>query len=161
MTGQLLMKNGEWQMAGLFTPPHGAPEGKLYGSADVLPAERVLLFARASLEAEPKPNPDAEPFLVRQVTVLAEWIEVDTAIMAGLLAEHPAFANTDAIRDALDPMLLDGRASLLESAALQIRGGQRSKIESITEYPYPTEMDPPQSIPQPNRLSRSPSAAPA
>jgi hypothetical protein len=44
-------------------------------------------------------------------------------------------------------MLLDGRASLLESAALQIRGGQRGKIESVTEYPYPTEMDPPQGGP--------------
>ena len=83
---------------------------------------------------------------VKQVTVLAEWIETDTATASTLLAQHPAFADSTTLREAMEPMLTDGRASLLESAALPIRAGQRSKIESIIEFAYPTEFDPPQVV---------------
>jgi len=139
----MLMENGVWQLGGLFTPPHRAPAGKLPGSAEILPAERVLLFVRASNSNPAKPRPRADSG-VKQVTVLAEWIEADTATVAELLAKHPAASDSPALREAVESMLTDGRAALLESSAMQVRAGQRSKIESITEFPYPTEFDPPQ-----------------
>jgi hypothetical protein len=66
---------------------------------------------------------------------------------AELMAKFPASADSPEMREALEPMLTDGRAALLESSAIQVRGGQRSKVESITEYPCPAEFDPPQ-VPQ-------------
>jgi hypothetical protein len=139
---QMLVQNTAWQLAGLFTPPHRATEGKLPGSAEILPAERVLLFVRASNSSPPKAR-QANNTGVKQVTVLAEWIETETATAAELLAKFPAASDSPALREALEPMLTDGRSILLESAALQVRGGQRSKIESLTQFPYPTEFDPP------------------
>ena len=142
VTGQLLLVSGAWQMAALFTPPHGAAEGQLLGSAAVMPAERVLLFVRASTSTTRHGAVADSP--VKQVTVLAEWIEADTATVSDLLAKFPAASDSPPLREALEPMLLDGRATLLESAALPVRGGQRSRVESVTEFPYPTEFDPPQ-----------------
>lgn len=141
VTTQVLVESGTWQMVALLTPPHGAPDGKPLGT--VLPAERVLLFARAANSKQRKPGPAADSG-VKQVTVLAEWIETDAALASDLLAKYPAFADSVALREALEPMLNDGSAALLESSAVQVRGGQRSKVESVTEFPYPSEFDPPQ-----------------
>ena len=140
---QLLCGNGEWELAGLFTPPWLPEDGKPPGSAP-LPGDRVFLFVRAASDPLPKANEQVPASSAKQVTVLAEWIETDTATASTLLAQHPAFADSTTLREALEPMLTDGRALLLESAALPIRGGQRSKIESITEFAYPTQSDPPQ-----------------
>ncbi|HEX2747295.1 MAG TPA: hypothetical protein VHM91_04780, partial [Verrucomicrobiales bacterium] len=41
----------------------------------------------------------------------------------------------------------NGEVKLERLCLLKVRGGQRSKLEEIDEYPYPTEFDPPQ-IPQ-------------
>lgn len=141
VTEQLLLVSGAWQMAALFTPPHGAAEGQLLGSAAALPTERVLLFVRASTSTTRKGA--VTDSAVKQLTVLAEWIEADTATVSDLLAKFPAASDSPPLREVLEPMLLDGRASLLESAALPVRGGQRSKVESVTEFPYPIEFDPP------------------
>lgn len=147
LSTQMLCGNGEWELAGLFTPPWLPEAGKPPGCAP-LPEDRVFLFVRAASDPIPKGNPPAPANGVKQVTVLAEWIETDTATASALLAQHPAFADNPALREALEPMLTDGRASLLESAALPIRGGQRSKLESITEFPYPTEFGSPKFVPQ-------------
>ena len=141
LSTQMLCGNGEWELAGLFTPPWLPEAGKPPGSAP-LPGDRMFLFVRAASEPVPKANPPAPVNGVQQITVLAEWIETDTANASALLAQHPAFADSTALREALEPMLTDGRASLLESAALPVRGGQRSKIESITEFAYPTQSNP-------------------
>jgi len=142
LTTQMLCGNGEWELAGLLTPPW-LPEdaGKPPGCAP-LPGDRLFLFVRAITGQKPKEN---VPCGVQQITALAEWIETDTATASALLAQHPAFGEgTALLREALEPMLADGRATLLESAALPVRGGQRSKSESVTEFPYPLEFDPPQ-----------------
>ncbi len=140
LTAQLLCSNGEWELAGLFMPPWLSEVGKPPGCGP-LPADRVFLFVRASSAPVPKENPPAPADGVKQLTVLAEWIETDTATASALLAQHSAFGDSTGLREALEPMLTDGRAALLESAALPIRGGQRSKIESITEFPCPTVFD--------------------
>ena len=143
LSNQMLCGNGEWELAGLFTPPWLPEAGKPPGCAP-LPADRVFLFVRGTTDQKPKENPPQPVNGVKQVTVLAEWIETDTATASALLAQHPAFADSTPLREALEPMITDGRATLLESTALPIRGGQRSRIESITEFPCPTENDPPQ-----------------
>lgn len=145
LTTQIFMRSGSWQLAGLLTPPDPMGPGNPAGRPP-LPADRVLLFVRGSnsLPAPVKAGPD--PDAAKQVTVLAEWIETDTATAHSLLAQYPAFAAGTALREALEPMLTDGRATLLESTAVPVRDSQRSKIESVTEYPYPTEFDPPPSV---------------
>lgn len=142
-SSQMLCGNGEWELVGLFNPPW-LPEGdRLPGSAP-LPADRMLLFVKAATEKKPEAKARLR---VRQVTALVEWIEIDTATASALLAQHSAFTDATALRDALEPMLTDGRATLVESAALPIRSGQRSKTQSITEFPYPAEVDPPNGVP--------------
>jgi hypothetical protein len=136
--------NGEWELCGLFTPPWLPEAGKLPGCAP-LPPDRVFLFVRAGTLR--KPDPDAPPpgRELNQVTVLAEWIETDTATASGLLAAASGLRRQrSGARGAGNRCIGDGRAALLESAVLPVRSGQRAKIESITEFPYPTEFDPPQ-----------------
>ncbi|HWB05664.1 MAG TPA: hypothetical protein VG796_21775 [Verrucomicrobiales bacterium] len=160
MTGQVLLASGAWQLAALLTPPQTAPEGKLMGTT--LPAERVLLFTRATTRAAVKPPGPAPELDHRQITVLAEWIETDTAIASDLLTKISSVSEGIEIRAALDPMLADGRASLLESALVQVRNGQRSTVESITEYPYPTVFDPPTGAnPAPAKKPPEAAAAPS
>jgi len=142
-TAQLLEDSGSWQLAALLTPPHGAAEGKPLGRE--LPAERVLVFVRATVAGKKPPGP-APATQVHQVLVLAEWIETGADVAAELMAKFPASADSPELREAFEPMLTDGRAALLESSAIQVRGGQRSRVESITEYPVPLKFAP--GIPQ-------------
>jgi hypothetical protein len=143
LSAQVLADSGVWQLAGLLTPPPARAEGKLWGAAPLSP-DRVLLFVRATASRGPKINPAPEQPLLQQVQVLAEWIETDTATSAALLTKYPDFANSPELREEMEPMIKDGRAALLQTAAVVVRAGQRSKTESIVEFSVPGEQDPPQ-----------------
>ncbi|HWB06035.1 MAG TPA: hypothetical protein VG796_23635 [Verrucomicrobiales bacterium] len=154
---QIATVSGAWQLAGLFTPPAAAAAGKPPGSFP-LPADRVFLFVRASVPALPNAKDPPPQELPRQVMVLAEWIDMEAATAASLLAKYPGFSGNPALRQDLELMITDGRASLLQTAALLVRGGQRSKIESVIEYPFPQEMNSPSggSVPVKDKPGQSP-----
>jgi hypothetical protein len=142
LSTQIFTERGAWQLAGLFTPPPAKEADKPPGAFPLSP-DRVLLFVRASSPAIPNAIAVPPDYRPHQVIVLSEWIEMEAATAGSLLAKYPAFTDSPAMRDDVETMLTDGRASLLQTTALMVRGGQRSKIESIVEYPYPTEFDPP------------------
>jgi len=89
--------------------------------------------------------------LEKQIRIQVEWIEVDAATATKLLAEpDPAkprlYRPSDAgpLRQALQEKIDKGEATLVESAMVVARSGQRAKVESIHEFIYPTEWDPAQ-----------------
>jgi hypothetical protein len=93
-------------------------------------AEGVLQFEIISL-----------PILAARKEILAHPVEADL------------YQSLDAALDRKD-----SGAVLEHIHTLRVRSGQRSKVEGINEFAYPTEMDPPQ-IPQ-NISIAAPSAAP-
>ncbi len=79
-----------------------------------------------------------------------EWIELESSRMIELLADDEAMrrkgvlsSNAGPLRDAIMELVEDKDATILETSILNARSGQRAKVESITEYIYPTEYDPP------------------
>ena len=121
-----------------------------------LPNERVMLFVRASVPGAEKAKPADS--VVKQVGLLAEWIELDQTTLSSLLDANPIANNADAMRAALETHLTDGSAKLMESAFVQCRGGQLCKVESGREYAYPTEFVPPQIPEKPSGLPPPPFA---
>ena len=90
--------------------------------------------------AEPAPaNNDS-----RQMRVQVEFIELAheqfTALMS---AEHPA-ANDGTLRKQLGELVAQGKATIVETMLCSAKHGQKSKSESIEEFTYPTEYEPPQ-----------------
>jgi hypothetical protein len=130
--------SGAWQFAGLLTPPATVADGKIAG-APPLPADRVLLFVRATNSRAPKAAAAPADVPSMQTLVLAEWIETELAAAAALLAKYPDFATNPALRAELNPMLADGRASLLQTAAVMARQGDPAKLDSFIDFPYPGE----------------------
>jgi len=158
MSGQLLARSGVWQLAGLFTPPSW-PVKDTPAELMPLPDHRVMLFIRATVHGAENAAPADSS--VKQCGLLAEWIELDQQILSVLLNANQPAGKADALRAALQPHLADGSAKLIETTFLQCRGGQRSKIESGREYPYPTEFDPPAIIPDTDSESPAPSSTAA
>jgi hypothetical protein len=87
----------------------------------------------------------------KQLRIEVEWIEIDSATATKLLAnQKPAkdtrlfSADSGPLRKALQELIDKGEATLVESAMVSARSGQRAKVESILEFIYPTEWDPAQ-----------------
>jgi len=109
-------------------------------------------------EAAPAPaNNDS-----RQMRVQVEFIELAHAQFTALMsAEHPS-ANDGALRKQLGELVAKGKATIVESMLCTAKHGQKSKSESIEEFIYPTEYEPPQPCgnfePTPRTAGPSPSA---
>jgi hypothetical protein len=79
-----------------------------------------------------------------------EWIELDSSEMTRLLQEEDLTrtaplpsSNAGPLRKTLQGLIEKGEATLVETAIITARSGQRAKVESIHEFIYPTEFDPP------------------
>ncbi len=88
--------------------------------------------------------------LPRQLRIQVEWIELKQAELGALMASHgdgdesgARSSNDGALRDSLGKMIESGEATLLETAVILARSGQRAKAESIREMVYPTEFKAP------------------
>ena len=103
-----------------------------------------------------------DPFVKGNATPSADLPEQDSGVKEGLIRiEYFSLSPTTARKvmrqfpkqDDLYAWLgaqlenENGEVKLERLSLLKVRGGQRSKLEEIDEYPYPTEFDPPQ-IPQ-------------
>lgn len=140
---------GVWQLVAQFTPP-AWPGKDTPAEVMPLPDQRVMLFVRANVPGAEKAKPVDS--VVKQVGLLAEWIELDQTTLSSLLDANPFVNNAGAMRGAVEAHLTDGSAKLIESTFVQCRGGQRCKVESGREYAYPTEFVPLQIPEKPSGL---------
>jgi len=80
------------------------------------------------------------PILFR---VQAEFIEVSHTALTELLAKPRSSANDSDLRAACAKLIEKKEAKVLETAIVNAQPGQKATAESITEYIYPTEWEPP------------------
>ncbi len=99
-----------------------------------------------ALAAAPAPTPPENPAAGREAIVRFEMISLPPLAARQALIKYPKEAELYQWLDA-EMEKKDSGVILEKMHALRIRGGQRSKVEALYEYAYPTEMDPPQ-IPQ-------------
>ena len=83
--------------------------------------------------------------VVRQVGILIEYIQLDAPVASKLVRKHATAADATAFRDEVQELVDEKQANarVLESGYIVTSPGQRAKIESIHEFIYPTEYDPP------------------
>ncbi len=86
---------------------------------------------------------DARDDIPKQIGLLVEYYEIEHTALPPLIREYHNAPNADALLATLQEMAGKGEARLVESTYLATRSGQRAKIESIREFIYPTEYDPP------------------
>jgi hypothetical protein len=121
------------------------------GSASTLTAQQPgagdpFLKAGSSAAPAPQPAPDEPARLVPQGLVRAEYFSLPHTLARKMMRQ---FRQQQTLYDWLGAELekAESEVKLERLTLLKVRGGQRSKVEEIDEYPYPTEFDPPQ-IPQ-------------
>ena len=88
--------------------------------------------------------------LQKQLRIQIEWFEMDHKELTALLEPEdfskPQVRNSSndgPLREKMKELVADDKAKLLETSIIIARSGQRAKTESIHEYIYPTEYDPP------------------
>jgi len=80
-----------------------------------------------------------------EIGVLVEYISVDHLKANELLQKFGSHPNqVQELRDQLEVMLDSEEATLIETSWVRGQNGSRSLSESIREYIYPTEFDPPE-----------------
>jgi hypothetical protein len=134
---QALTEHDQWKLVALLRPAVPGPGT----AAQPFAEERVLVFIKSVIEGS-SPAPRVKSLTVKEIGVFYEWIELDTAAADQLMDSIPASGRTAELRAAAQPLLDTGKATLLESAYLIVRGGQKSKLESMLEFPYPTAFAP-------------------
>lgn len=125
----------------------------------VLPLAVMAALSLGSRAQEPEPNPpppvpaeEADPFgggggdenrVPRIVRIQAEFIEVShDKLIELLLDEEPPSADATPLRKRLQEMVRGGEAKLLETMLVNCRSGEKTTVESIQEFTYPTEYEP-------------------
>jgi hypothetical protein len=138
LSAQALCEHDTWKLVALLRPAVPGPGT----AAQPMAEERVLVFFKAFIEGH-GPPPVLNSSAIKEIGVLCEWVELDAADADQLMDSIPASGQTEGLRTAAQALLDSGKATLSESAYLLVRGGQKSKLESVLEFPYPTEFDQP------------------
>ena len=98
-------------------------------------------------EATPEYNPLGDGDLPLLIRVQAEFIELPHETMTGLLAEPRKGGNDTDLRKRVGELVAAGKGRVVETMICVARSGQKSTSESLQEYTYPAEYDPPVSPP--------------
>lgn len=80
----------------------------------------------------------------KQVVIFLEYIEVDHNDFSDWLFENVMDSDGTKLRKEVQTWVKAGRAEIIESATVVARSGNRAKVESVDQYIYPTEYDPPE-----------------
>lgn len=100
----------------------------------------------------------AENSLPKMIRVQVEFIEVPQETMTELLYSPRKSANDTDLRDKLRELIGKGEAKMLETQMAAARSGQKTTSESVHEFIYPTEYEPPSlPTPKPKRDPADPS----
>ncbi len=79
----------------------------------------------------------------KQIQVIIEFIEIEHFDFSNWLLSNHFDNNGTPLRKAAQEWIREGNGDIVETATILARSGQRAKAESISEYIYPTEFDPP------------------
>lgn len=86
-----------------------------------------------------------EGMTMQNVNVQLDWIRLPHLTANQLIRQHLKHSRDGGpLYQVVQDLLAQKKAERLDLASTVVRGGQRSKIDSIMEFPYPTEFDPPQ-----------------
>ena len=91
-------------------------------------------------------DPASKNVLVKkptQVHVYTEFIEISSLEFAELMSDASNSSDHTVMRNKLLKQVNDGKATLMASNSIIARSGERCTTESIREYIYPTEYQPP------------------
>lgn len=80
----------------------------------------------------------------KQFHILVEFIEVNHLDFSDWMLENRLSGDGTPLRKEVQEWVREEEATILESSMVTARSGQRAKVESISEYIYPTEYDPPE-----------------
>jgi type II secretory pathway component GspD/PulD (secretin) len=80
----------------------------------------------------------------KQVHIIWEMIEVEHADFSDWLFDNRLDTDGTALREWAQEKINNGDGGIIETALVTARSGQRAKAESIHEFIYPTEFDPPE-----------------
>jgi hypothetical protein len=94
-----------------------------------------------------EPSPEFDPLgeaveLPRLVRVQAEFIEVPHETLTRLLLQPRTGADDRGLREELAKLTEKGEATVVETMLCTGRSGEKSLVESVKEFIYPTEYEP-------------------
>lgn len=110
----------------------------------------------ASLTAESKEQKKAaeEPLdITRNIRVQFEYIEMPLTTMTELMDDATSTATGTALRNRVAELIQQDKAKIIETQILTVPDGQKAISESIREFIYPTEYEPPE-IPTTVRVNK-------
>ncbi len=108
---------------------------------------RMQIAIAATLSLALSIGIEAAPGEPAPVGVFTEYIAVAHAEVPELLRQYAEEDDGALLRERLGVLIENGHARIVESSYLVTTSGQRAKLESIREWIYPTEFDPPE-LPQ-------------
>ena len=97
--------------------------------------KRIVKEAKAKAEGVPMPT---------GILILNEFIEVESEQFSDWAIENPLLTDASDLRQEVQKWVKTGDANIVETLVVHARSGNRAKVESISEFIYPTEYDPPQ-----------------
>lgn len=111
----------------------------------ILSAVAIISFGLISYSQQNfDPSGDSELAMgPKMVRVHAEYYEITTLEYAEIMGKEKLGSDDTKLRERLLEMAKKGDAKLLEAQTVSSRSGEKSSLESITEYIYPTEYEPP------------------
>ncbi len=87
---------------------------------------------------------EAEAMLPRHVRTQVEYIELSLEQMTALMADPEATKTDTILRQRVAELIKKNKAEIIETQMVIARSGEKSTSESIREYIYPTEYEPPE-----------------
>ena len=107
----------------------------------------LVLAATATPRAQ-EADPDFDPLGIHEqlpqlIRVQVEFIEVPHPVLTRLLTRPDTSADHTRLRAVLTDLIAKGEATVAETMIVTARSGQKATSESIKEFIYPTEYEPP------------------
>lgn len=102
------------------------------------------LLALACLPSGPAQEPDAEPLPPPMIQTQVEFIELTQVRYTALLAGNHTTSNDGALRKTVAAMVTKGDAEVVETMVCTTQNYHTVRVESVTEFIYPTEFEPPE-----------------
>lgn len=107
----------------------------------------AALSITPALHAQDQPydpmGAEAEAMLPRHVRTQVEYIELSLEQMTALMADPQATKTDTILRQRVAELIKTDKAKIIETQMVIARSGEKSTSESIREYIYPTEYEPP------------------
>ncbi|MEZ5301773.1 MAG: hypothetical protein R3F11_14145 [Verrucomicrobiales bacterium] len=156
----ITLKAGRSELVGVYSAPTGAVERAQKGVLAIATAKVLSAATKADYEAwlkSPRANVgeviEEDPFIEGtngarkpasvQVSLVAEFVEVDAALAGKIAHQISGAADATAIRRRLDGAIREGKAAVLATGQVLARSGIRAKVEAVRQRIYGVEFDPP------------------